>query len=231
MSRWASTLQSNLTPSMPRLLLVSKGKKPGSVHHQDLGLVKVQWHAKTPAPLLNLNEFTDYGPDSFRTVTPPHGDLVLSGVSILDSPNFDSLSEVWQQAHIRRQCAWYCFSCFSENCYFGVGKACLCGHLCVTSLLFCICSPNPWVLFSGVGSAADCHIQLIESHAGVFGGQALRWSQLLVIGVMMLECVCCARSIRIRIIVSSVSFHLLLSEFYIPSCSRCSSNGVRSIKV
>ena len=35
-------------------------------------------------------------------------------------------------------------------------------HLCVTSLLFCICSPNSWVLFSSVGSAAECHNQLLE---------------------------------------------------------------------
>ena len=37
------------------------------------------------------------------------------------------------------------------------------GHLCVTSLLFCICSPNLWVLFSGLGaSAVECHLQLLQ---------------------------------------------------------------------
>ena len=35
--------------------------------------------------------------------------------------------------------------------FFEVGETYICGHLCVTSLLFCICSPNPGVLFSDVG--------------------------------------------------------------------------------
>ena len=48
------------------------------------------------------------------------------------------------------------------NWYFEIGEACLCGHLCVASLLLCICSYNPWVLFSGVGSAAEWHLQLLE---------------------------------------------------------------------
>ena len=37
-----------------------------------------------------------------------------------------------------------------------------------------------------------------------------------VIDVMLLHCVCCTRLIRTRIIVGSVSFHLLLPEFNIP---------------
>ena len=46
---------------------------------------------------------------------------------------------------------WYCLPCLSENWYFEAGETIICWHLCVASLLFCICSPNPWVLFSGVG--------------------------------------------------------------------------------
>ena len=56
---------------------------------------------------------------------------------------------------IRRPCARY----------FEVGKTYICGHLCVTSLSFCICSPNTWALFygwGGEGSAAECHLQLLE---------------------------------------------------------------------
>ena len=56
-----------------------------------------------------------------------------------------------EQAYLRRPCAWYCFECLSENWYFEVGEACLCGYLCVTSLILCICFPNHWVLFTGVG--------------------------------------------------------------------------------
>ena len=48
-----------------------------------------------------------------------------------------------------------------------------------------------------------------------------------VIDVMLVHCVCCTRLIRTRIIVCSVSFHLLLSEFDIPSCGCRSSIIVR----
>ena len=49
----------------------------------------------------------------------------------------------------------------------------ICGHLCVTSLLFYIWSPNHWVLFSGVG--VSCWMSLSASWgAVVFSGQALR---------------------------------------------------------
>ena len=54
-----------------------------------------------------------------------------------------------------------------------------------------------------------------------------RW----VIDVMLLRCVCCTRLIRTWIIVCSVSFHLLLSEFDIPSCGCSSSIRVLSFKV
>ena len=39
----------------------------------------------------------------------------------------------------------------SANWYFEVGEACVCGHLCIPSLLLCICFHNPRVLFSCVG--------------------------------------------------------------------------------
>ena len=42
------------------------------------------------------------------------------------------------------------FLVFSENWYFEFGETYICGYLCVTSLIFCICPPNPWVLFSGL---------------------------------------------------------------------------------
>ena len=96
--------------------------------------------------------------------------------------------EVWQQAHIRRPCAWYCFPCLSENLYLEVGEAFTREHLCATSLLFCICSPNPWVLFSGVG------VSFWMSHSaswapGVFGGQALALSGFYVV-VSSTSCGC-----------------------------------------
>ena len=54
-----------------------------------------------------------------------------------------------------------------------------CGHLCVTSLLIRICSPNPCVLFSGVG--VNRRMSSLAYYApGVFGDQALLWSELVV---------------------------------------------------
>ena len=68
----------------------------------------------------------------------------------------------------------------SKNWYFDDGIACLCGHLCVASLLLWIYSPNPWVLFSGV--YVCCWMSSSASRApGVFGGQAFPWSDFLVV--------------------------------------------------
>ena len=48
------------------------------------------------------------------------------------------------------------------------------------------------------------------------GFALINFSCRCVIDVMLLRCVCCTSLIRTRIIVCSVSFHLLLSEFDIP---------------
>ena len=101
--------------------------------------------------------------------------------------------EVWQQAHLRRPCAWYCFQCLSENWYFEGGEIYICGHLCATSLLFCICSPNPWVLFPGVGVC--CWMSPSACLApGVF--VPIRVSCRSVIDVVWVGLVCCTRLIR-----------------------------------
>ena len=110
-------------------------------------LAKIQQWCYHWCITLNPNETKSLVVCRPRTVSPPRVDLVLSWVSIRASRlnilgvKFDSK---------RRRCAWYCFPCLIENWYFDVGETYICGHLCVTSLLFCICSPNPWVLFSGV---------------------------------------------------------------------------------
>ena len=66
----------------------------------------------------------------FRTVSAPHGDFVLSGVSILASPNLDVPGvKLDSKAHLRRPCALYCFPCLSENWYFEVGETHIFRHL------------------------------------------------------------------------------------------------------
>ena len=66
-----------------------------------------------------------------RTVNPPHGDLVWSGVSIFASANLDILgvkfdSRLTFEDHVRG-----IVSGRSKNWYFEVGEACLSGKLCV----------------------------------------------------------------------------------------------------
>ena len=70
-----------------------------------------------------------------RTVTHPHDDLVLSGVSIRAGPNLDILIMKFDSRLTFQD------PCLSVNWYFEVGETYICGHLCVTTLLFCICSP------------------------------------------------------------------------------------------
>ena len=101
-------------------------------------LARIQESYNQWCMILNLNQTKAFVVNRSRTVNPPHGDLVLSGVSICASPNLDILgmpfdSRLTIEYHVR----------LSKNWYFDVGEACLCGHLCVASLLLCICSNNP----------------------------------------------------------------------------------------
>ena len=86
-----------------------------------------------------------------RTVDPPDGDLVLSGVSICASPNLDILgvkydSKLTFEEHVRG-----IVSRVSQR--IGILRLVKSVFMdtCVASLPLCICSPDPCVLFSGVG--------------------------------------------------------------------------------
>ena len=146
------------------------------------------------------------------TIHMNYGDLVLSGVIICSSHNLDILGMKFTfEANVRRPYAWYCLSCLSKNWYFEVGEECLCAHLCVTLLLLCICSPNPRVLFSGVGVCSWMSSSASRA-PGVFGGQALPWSELFVVASSMSYCALC-----MFYKVNSNSNHCLLSK--LPSAS------------
>ena len=98
-----------------------------------------------------------------RAVSPPHGDLVSSGVSIRATPNLDILgmkfdSKLTFEDHVR---------CIVSCVYQKIGIFMLAKHIFVDTsvLLRCYfafvlpileyCSPV-W------GSAAECHLQLFE---------------------------------------------------------------------
>ena len=126
-----------------------------------------------------------------RTVSPPQGDLVLSMVSIRTSPNLDILrvkfnSKLTFEDHVRG-----IVSRVSQRiCILMLMKRIIANNsVHVTSLLFCICSPNPWVLFSGV--KVSCWMSPSASWApwGIFGNQALSLSEFLVV-VSSTSCRC-----------------------------------------
>ena len=65
---------------------------------------------------------------------------------------------------------------------------------CVALLLLCICSSNPLASFSGVG--VSCWMLFSASRApGVFGGQALQWSDFLVV-VSSTSCCCSVYAVQ-----------------------------------
>ena len=95
--------------------------------------------------ILNPNKTKALVVSRYRTASPPHGDLVLSGVSIRASHNLDILgvkfdSKLTFDNHVR---GIVCRVSQRICIFFEVGEPYICGHLSVTSLLFCICSPNP----------------------------------------------------------------------------------------
>ena len=152
-----------------------------------------------------------------RTVNPPHGDLVLSLVSIRDSPNIDILcvkfdSKFTFEDHVRgivsRVSQTIGILRLVKRIFVDTSAFVVILHLFSQSLS--ICSPV-W------GSAAVCHLQLLKRQG------CIRWPGFVPIRVsccvidgMWLGLVCCTRLIRTLITVCAVSLHLLLLEFGIP---------------
>ena len=145
-------------------------------------------------------------------MSPPHGDLVLSGVSIRAGPNLIILGVKFDSKLIFEDHVHCIVSRVSQR----IGILKLVKRIFVdTSVLLCCyfafvlpileyCSPV-W------GSVAECHLVLLER-------KALSRSEFLV-AVSSTSCdglVCCTRLIQTLITVRSVSFHLLLLEFDIP---------------
>ena len=160
--------------------------------------------------MLNPNKTKALVISTARTVSPPHVDLVLSGVYIRSSPNLDILgvkfdSKLTFKDHVRG-----IVSRVSRR--IGILRLVkhICGHLCFTSLLFCICCPNPWVCSPVWGSAAECHLQLLERQVFRWPGCVPSRVSCSVIDVVWLGLGCCTRLIRTLITICSASFHHLL---------------------
>ena len=96
------------------------------------------------------------------TVNPPHGDLVLSVVSICASPNLDVLGGNFDSRLTFEPCPRYCLPCLSKNLHFEVGEACLCGYSVLFRCYYAFVLPIIVYCSLMWGSAAECHLRLLE---------------------------------------------------------------------
>ena len=142
--------------------------------------------------ILNPNKTKALVVSRSRTVNPPHGDLVLSGVSICASPNldipglkFDSrltfenhvcgiVSRVSQRIRILK---------LVKRVFVEISVLLRCYYAFVLPILE-YCSPV-W------GSAAECNLLFERQVYSVAGFALIRLSCGCVIDVMLLHCVCC----------------------------------------
>ena len=162
--------------------------------------------------ILNPNKTNALVVSRSRTVKRPHGDLILSGVSIHASPNLDILGVKFDSMlSVRKPCEWYCFSCCSENWYFVVGESCLCGHLCLTSLLLCIVLPILEYCSPVWESAAEYHLHFLERRV-----YSVAWRRLIRVSFSLSSMSYCWIVVYVEK-VNSNSNHCLFSE--LPSVS------------
>ena len=168
--------------------------------------------------LLNPNKTKASVVSRSRTVNLLHGDLVLSRVSICASPNLDILGVKFDSAGSPSKTMCVVFSPVSQ----GIGILSLVKHAlwtplwCVVAIIHLLSQSLTIVLKRG-GLLLNVSFCFLSTRCIRWPDLALiRLSCRCVIDVMLLHCVCCTRLIRIRIIVCSVIFHLLLSKFDIP---------------
>ena len=154
-----------------------------------------------------------------RTVNSPHGDLAKLDVFISAFPNLDILvikfdSMLTCDDHVRAGIVSLVSQRIgilrlAKRIFVDTSVLLRCYYAFVLSF-FKHCS-LVW------GSAADCHIQLLELQVcSVARICPVQNFLSLCFNVVLLDYVCCTRLIRTRIIVCSVSFQLLLPEFNIP---------------
>ena len=147
-----------------------------------------------------------------RTVNPPYGDLVLSAVSICASPNLDIL---WKKFDSRLP--------FQDHVRGIVSR--VSQRICILRLVKLVFVDTSMLLrwccafvLAILGIVLLCGGLLRNVIFSLSSARFIRWpgfaliriSYRWVIDVMLLHCVCCTRLIRTRIIVGSVSSHLLL---------------------
>ena len=175
--------------------------------------------------ILNPNKTKALVVSRSRTVNPPHGDLVLSVVSICASPNLDILGVKFDnrltfEGHLRG-----IFSLVSQRIgilrlmkrVFVDISVLLCCYCAFVFLIIDYCSPVWGLLLNVIFSFS------IARCIRWPGFSMIRLSCRCVIDVLLLYLVCSTGLIQTRIIVYSVSFHLLCQSLTYSSCG-CSSS-------
>ena len=138
--------------------------------------------------ILNPNKTKTLMVSRSRTVNPPHGDLVFSGVSIRASPNLDILGRKFDSR--------FTFEDHVRGIVFRVSQRL--GNFEVSAQLCCFVAILH--LFSqSLGIVLRCGGQLLNDIFSFSSGTCIRWpgfalirrSYRRVIDVMLLRCVCC----------------------------------------
>ena len=122
--------------------------------------------------------------------------------------------EVWQQAHLRRPCARYCFRCLSENWVFwGWRNVYLRTPLCYFVAILHLFSQSLSIILRCGGQLLNVICFLSARCIQWPGFVPIRVSCRCGIGIAWLGLVCCTRLLRTRITVYWASLHLFLLEF------------------
>ena len=137
--------------------------RPAVAASLSMDLAKIQEWCNHWCMTLNISKTKALVVSRSRTVSPPYGDLVLSGVSIRASPNLDILgvkfdSKPTFEDHVRG-----IVSCVSQRIgilrlvklIFVDTSLLLRGYFAFVLPILEYCSPV-------LGSAAECHLQLLE---------------------------------------------------------------------
>ena len=199
------------------LVVVHKpGDRPAVAASLNMGLARIQKWCNHWCMLLNLNKTMALVVGRFRAVNPPHGDLVLCGVSICASPNLDILGVKFDSRLTLNHLRGIVFSVSQTIGILGLVK-----HVFVDTSVFLRCYYTFVISILEYcslvwGSAAECHLQLLERQVYSVARLCPDKTFLSLCHRCHVAALCMFYNVNSNSDYCSVSFHLLLSEFNIP---------------
>ena len=137
--------------------------RPAVAASINMDLSRIQEWCNHWCMILNPNKTKALVASRSRTVNPPHGDFVLSGVSICDSPNLDILgvkfdSRLTFEGHVRS--IVYCVS--QRIGVLSLVKGVIVGNSVLLRYYYAFVLPILVYCSPVWASAAECHLQLLE---------------------------------------------------------------------